>query len=156
MTNAAVKLDPALMWIYGIFSACQVRYGRRFLAQYEGVAIELVHQDWARVLREFARNPAAVKWALENLPDAPVMAPQFRQLCSAAPRPATQLLERPAVTPARLREVRAQLQQIVSQRVPTDSKAWAREVMAKVERGESVSYRARKLAAEALGQGVRA
>ncbi|MFE1574330.1 hypothetical protein ACFIQG_21420 [Comamonas odontotermitis] len=68
MTNAAVKLDPALMWIYGIFSACQVRYGRRFLAQYEGVAIELVHQDWARVLREFARNPAAVKWALENLP----------------------------------------------------------------------------------------
>lgn len=155
MTSPAVQHDPALMWIYGIFSACQVRYGRRFLAQYDGVAIELVHRDWARVLREYACNPAAIKWALENLPDAPVLAPQFRQLCGAAPRPATRQLERPAVSPARLSKVREQLQQIVSHRVPTDSKGWAREVLARADRGEAVSYRAKQMALEVLGKAVR-
>lgn len=156
MMNTDANYSPELVWIYGIFSACQVRYGRRFLAQYEGVAIHLVHKDWARVLRGFAQNPAAVLWALENLPDAPVMAPQFRALCDAAPRPATKLLERPVVSPARLREVRAQLQEIVSKRVPSDGKAWARDVMAKVERGEAVSFRARQLAQQVLGRGVQA
>ena len=63
MSNDVAQLDPSLMWIYGIFSALQVRYGRRFLAQYDGVGINLVHRDWARVLRDFERNPAAVKWA---------------------------------------------------------------------------------------------
>lgn len=159
MTNPAVQHDPALMWIYGIFSALTVRFGRRFLAQYEGVAIDAVHRDWARVLRDYAHNPAAVMWALDNLPDQPPMVSQFKALCASAPKPATKMLSQSMTSPevrARMRELNDELQSVVVNRIPVDGKAWAVNVLARAERGEAVSYGAKRMAMQALGKGVKA
>ena len=62
----------------------------------------------------------------------------------------------PVATPARVREIRQQLQEIVHNRLPRDGKAWARDVLAKIERGEYVSYAAKRNAMAALGLEVRA
>lgn len=138
-------------FVVQIHSALAVRYGRRWLAMWAGLDMELVRADWRRVLRDYAASPGAVMHALDNLPEHVPTAVDFRTLCAAGPRPAWQPLPPPATSEAGkvvMRELLARL------RAPGAAgtaapKSWADSIADRVARGEPVSRAARE-AAEAV------
>lgn len=143
--------DATPDFVVQIHSALAVRYGRRWLAMWAGLDMELVRADWRRVLRDYAANPAAVMHALDNLPEHVPTAADFRTLCAAGPRPAYQPLPRPATSEAGkavMRELLARL------RAPAaaSSRAWVDAIADRVARGEPVSRAAREAAASVLAR----
>ncbi|MBD9395150.1 hypothetical protein [Acidovorax sp. ACV01] len=138
--------DATPDFVVQIHSALAVRYGRRWLAMWAGLDMELVRADWRRVLRDYAGNPSAVMHALDNLPEQVPTAVDFRTLCAAGPRPAYAPLPLPATSEAGkavMRELLARL------RAPDAAppKAWADAIADRVARGEHVSLAAREAAA---------
>lgn len=132
-------------FVVQIHSALAVRYGRRWLAMWAGLDMELVRADWRRVLRDYAGNPRAVMHALDNLPEQVPTAVDFRVLCEAGPRPAWQPLPPPHTSDkgkAVMRELLARL------RAPDAAppKAWADAIAERNARGEPVSRFARDAA----------
>jgi hypothetical protein len=138
--------EPAADFVVQIHSALAVRYGRRWLAMWAGLDMELVRADWRRVLRDYSGNPAAVMHALDNLPEQVPTAVDFRTLCAAGPRPAYQPLPRQATSEAGKAVMRDLLARL---RAPAagPSKAWADVIADRVARGEYVSLAAREAAA---------
>lgn len=138
--------DQAPDFVVQIHSALAVRYGRRWLAMWAGLDMELVRADWRRVLRDYAANPTAVMHALDNLPEHVPTASDFRTLCASGPRPAWQPLP-PPVTSAQGKAVMREL--LARLRVPTaePSMTWADAIADRVARGEHVSLAAREAAA---------
>lgn len=137
--------DSTPNFVVQIHSALAVRYGRRWLAMWAGLDMELVRADWRRVLRDYAGNPGAVMHALDNLPEHVPTAVDFRMLCAAGPRPAYVPLPVPATSEAGkavMRELLARLR--APDAVP--SKAWADAIAERIARGESVSRAAREAA----------
>ena len=57
-------------WIDKIFERLSLRYGRDFLGRWEGMPIGAVKTDWCGVLEGMDKHPAAIGWALDNLPDS--------------------------------------------------------------------------------------
>jgi hypothetical protein len=73
-------------WVDQIFRKLSIRYGRQFMARWDGINEADVKSDWADVLGGFLRRPDAIAFALDNLPtDHPPTATQFRDLCNAMP-----------------------------------------------------------------------
>jgi hypothetical protein len=73
-------------WVDQLFKRLSVRYGRSFMARWEGVEIADVKADWAQVLAGFRARPDCIAYGLDNLPpDRPPTATQFRDLCRAKP-----------------------------------------------------------------------
>lgn len=72
-------------WVDRIFAKLTVRYGQAFMRQYSDLDPALVKADWAEVLAGFDGQPDALKYAIENLPDAPPNATQFRAIARRAP-----------------------------------------------------------------------
>lgn len=73
-------------WIDRVFQKLSVRYGRTFMARWDGIDEELVKADWAEQLGGFLARPDCLAYALDNLPtDRPPTAGQFRELCNAKP-----------------------------------------------------------------------
>jgi hypothetical protein len=66
-------------WIESLFARLTTRYGVAFQRVYADMDIEVVKADWAIALDRIPG--AAIKGALENLPDKPPHAGQFRKLC---------------------------------------------------------------------------
>lgn len=67
-------------WVEALFTRLTVRYGRAFMAQYEGLDLDLIKSDWADALDGV--TPDRIRFALEHLPaDRPPNALQFRSLC---------------------------------------------------------------------------
>jgi hypothetical protein len=128
-------------FVVQIHSALAVRYGRRWLAMWAGLDMELVRADWRRQLREYADNPAAVIHALDNLPDQMVpTAPEFRALCAAAPRPAWRPLPSPATSDkgkAAMRELLARLR--APDAVRMRGRGWSEAILQRREQGECIS-----------------
>lgn len=90
-------LLPQLVEI--IFKKMSLRYGRDFLARYEGLDLDEVIADWIHELRGCEKNPMAIHFALQNLPDnRPPNVAEFRALARRAPAPNEVLaLDRPVV-----------------------------------------------------------
>lgn len=89
------RLDPKL--VESLFARLVVRWGRAFMAQYEGVDLEAVKADWARVLARFQRE--AILYALDNLPAKPMNVEEFRILCRGYRAPEVKRLEAPVGQP---------------------------------------------------------
>lgn len=88
------------LWVERLFSRLQVRYGRQWLAMWEGIEPNAVKADWEETLRDvFARNPKAIAYALENLPERVPTADVFLKLCRQAPWPQLAALPEPVATP---------------------------------------------------------
>lgn len=133
-------------FVVQIHSALAVRYGRRWLAMWAGLDMELVRADWRRVLRDYEGNPAAVMHALDNLPEGVPTAYDFRQLCAAGPRPACQPLPPPATSEAGKRVMRDLLARLRAPAADARPKAWADAIAVRVANGEPVSRAAREAA----------
>jgi hypothetical protein len=81
-----------------IFAKCLLVYGHDFLARWQGIALAEVKADWGRELGVMLSQPHAIKHALENLPERPPNALQFRALCFSY-RPPVRHVELPAPIP---------------------------------------------------------
>ena len=66
-------------WVDALFARLSARYGVAFLRQYGDLDAAVVKADWANVLTGLSAN--AIRAGLENLPDKPPHAGQFRRLC---------------------------------------------------------------------------
>ena len=73
-------------WVDRLFSRLQVRYGSAWTRMWVGIEPEAVKADWASMLGQlFDRNPSALVYGLDHLPDTPPTAGVFLKLCLAAP-----------------------------------------------------------------------
>lgn len=79
----------AIDWL---FSALTVRYGGPFTDRWRDLDLEIVKGDWARQLATFNGNKAAIRFALDHLPEKPPTVIEFKKLCDAAPMPDTPAL----------------------------------------------------------------
>lgn len=93
-----------------VFSRLIATYGRRFLDQWPGLQLSAVKAIWSRELWQIqTRVPHAVAWALDNLPEHPVNAIEFRNLCRQAPAQQLPRLAEPKAQPARVAAALAKL-----------------------------------------------
>lgn len=88
-------------WVEKLFRKLSARYGKAFLGQYDGIALQDVMDDWAEELGGFAQRPEAIGHAVAHLPERAPNVTQFRALCLGAPAPALALPPVPA-DPARV------------------------------------------------------
>lgn len=109
-------------WVNEIFQRLALVYGHDFLRRWEGLDMGAVKADWARELSGFARNPQAIKHALDNLPPAqPPTVLQFRALCIGRPETAGPALPAPKADP----NVVAAVAQVGKRIEGVNPKAWA-------------------------------
>ena len=92
-----------LAWADALFAKLTIRYGASFLAQWPDADPALIKADWCEVLDGFGKFPESIKYALENLPEKPVNAIQFRNIARLSPAPKLQALPEPEVDPAKRR-----------------------------------------------------
>ena len=113
-----------------------VRWGHRFMGQYSGIDPEIVKADWERVLQWYLsdmKRAKAIAWALDNLPDDPIMAPAFKRLCQAMPEPAFRALPEPKPDPARVAAALSAMRRTQEAQDPLD---WARRLRDRHAAGE--------------------
>lgn len=119
-------------WVEKLFRKLSARYGKAFLGQYDGVALEDVMADWAEELGGFGARPEALAHAIANLPERAPNVAQFRALCVGAPSAAPALPPVPA-DPAR---VQAELAKVNRAAQPTDRyTGWIPRGLAALESG---------------------
>jgi hypothetical protein len=68
-----------------VFTKLSLVYGRDFLGRWEGIDLSDVKGDWAHELGGYGGNPAAIKYALQNLPNKAPTVLEFRAICQRAP-----------------------------------------------------------------------
>lgn len=91
-------------WVDRIFEKLTMVYGHQFLGRWSGLDLEAVKADWGRELARFQQNPAALAYALDNLPaNEPPNVLEFRALCNRRPDENPTAL--PAPDPAGLKRV---------------------------------------------------
>lgn len=66
-----------------LFSALMLRYGSPFLDRWRELDLGVVKSDWARMLAGF--RGAALRYALDNLPEKPPTVIEFRKIANQAP-----------------------------------------------------------------------
>lgn len=139
-----------------LFERLTLAYGVQFMAQYEGMPIADVKTDWCEWLSMYGNRLDAVAWALDNLPERPTNAVQFRNLCRQAPAPATPMLPSPPPNPERMRTELAKLAPVLSasKGEARDHKAWARSIVARDAAGERINRASAQFARQALGMPV--
>lgn len=116
-----------------------------------------VKSTWAAELAEFGRTPQSLRriaWGLENLPDRPPSAPEFKRLCRQAPMPDEPRIEAPRADPGRVAAELTKLEPIRAARGASssgvDHRAWARAIVARHEAGERLNGFTLRCAKEAL------
>lgn len=127
-----------MRWVERIFARLAVRYGRPFLARWDGLSMADVHADWADVLRGLDRRPSAIAYALEHLPiDRPPTAGEFRALCNACPQEPIPEVPAPPADPARVAAATAACRGSRPQIL--GARAWAERLRARELAGEHLS-----------------
>lgn len=130
-------------WVQRIFATMRATYGAAFDRQWQcpagtdpadHVAAMLAH--WGRELRAYQQNPAAITYALENLPEHPPNLIEFRALCRRRPDTSAPQLEAPRVPSQRIIEAVAS---IAKPAPKTDPKQWARDLQEREARGEKLT-----------------
>jgi len=123
-----------------LFERLAATYGSTWHRLWDGTPIVDVKTAWAHELSGFADNLKALAWALENLPDYPPNVIQFRALARRAPVLDVLLIESPKADPEKLRQELAKLETVViATKTQAGSKDWARRILGRYERGDSVS-----------------
>lgn len=102
---------------------------------------------WAHQLQAFADRLEAIVWALDELPESPPNVIQFRNLCRSAPAAAAPRPPEPKADPARVAAELAKLGQLRAKpagAVVHSMKAWAYELQARDQAGDTICSYARK------------
>lgn len=101
---------------------------------------------WCHELAAFGRTPEAMQciaWALENLPERPPNAIEFKRLCQQAPSVEAPRLEHRRADPERVAAELAKLAPIMARPAAPDGvnphKAWAHRLKARHEAGDKLS-----------------
>ena len=139
-----------------LFDRLAATYGAAWVRSLGAAPIGEIKSVWDYQLSGFFQNRRAmmaVAWALDNLPDRPPNAVEFKNLCRHAPAIEQPALPAPPADPAR---VAAELAKMAPLRVPAapaacDSKSWARRIIERVRGGEVVSTYSIHAACSALG-----
>ena len=88
-----------------VFKKLSLVYGRDFLGRWEGIDLTDVKSDWAHELSGYEGNPAAIKYALQNLPNKAPTVLEFRSICQRAPdAPIAGHLDAPKANPEIVRK----------------------------------------------------
>lgn len=81
---ASEPLPELPLDIEHVFERLFVRYGHRFLAQWEGAKTATIKDDWAQELQGVTY--AGMQWGLSHLPsDHPPTVGEFRKICGQRP-----------------------------------------------------------------------
>jgi hypothetical protein len=137
-------------WVDYVFSKLTVRYGAKWLGQWEGVPLQAVRVDWSQVLDGLqARDGAALLYGLQYLPDDfPPTATEFRKLCNRCPDPTPQL-PAPEVDRDKAAQVVAKLREIRDAPKQPPRALWDR-LKARLDNGERLPLLEREMVEEAL------
>lgn len=153
MSSTASPADalPA-HWVDQLFRKLSIRYGRQFMARWDGIDEADVKADWAEVLGGFTACPDCIAYGLENLPaDRPPTATQFRDLCRAKPESGQALqLPAPKPDPQRLAAAMATLADIKAKAAAHNPKAWAHSLHAQIQAGRRVTPTIRAMVADVV------
>ena len=114
-----------------------------------------VKSAWAHELAEFGRREsmARIVWALDNLPDRPPSAPEFKRLCRQAP--VTEELALP-LPKADQKKVYAELSKLapikaaMSSVTSNGNKDWAHRILARHDQGDKILPYTLKCAQQAV------
>ena len=122
------------LWVERLFARLQVRYGRQWLAMWEGIDPNAVKADWEDTLRDvYTRNPRAIVYALENLPERVPTADVFLRICRQANWPQLAALPEPASPPDPVR-VKAAVQAMLETKSRLVSRSLAQQCIDNIER----------------------
>jgi hypothetical protein len=121
-------------WLDRVFGLMLARYGSAWTAKWAGIDMAAVRADWCNVLAGLQNRPEAVRYGLDNLPDAPPTAVQFRTACNRTPEPMPVALPAPMADPEVVAKVRGAF--VVED---NDPKAWAHRLKAKEVSGYRLS-----------------
>lgn len=134
-----------------LFDNLSLRYGSVFTDRWRDIDLKIVKADWALQLGQ--QPPAAVRWAMENLPSQPPMVMDFKRLCIQAPQEYVALRSDFRVrgpTEREKEEIAALIASFAGKRLRTD-REWAYRL---IERHESREFEstaaALKMAREAI------
>jgi len=120
-----------------LFERLLATYGTDFTRMYSGLSIAAVKSAWAHELQ--AQPLDAIAWALDNLPERPMNAIAFKNLCRRAPGPVFQALPLPKPEPKRVAAELGRLGQVRAAALATnaggDPKSWADRLQAKMSFG---------------------
>lgn len=140
-----------------IFAAMRATYGAAFDRQWECPAgvdpvkhAQGMKAFWARELGPLQREPEALRYALDNLPDQPPNLVQFKAICNRSPAPAFKALPAPDFDRERATDALALAKSAVSAGV-NHPKAWAVRIVESAAQGIKVPSYNLRLAREALG-----
>lgn len=73
-------------WVDALFARLFARYGDAWLRKWDGVPPHAMKADWSAMLQPFRdRHPAAMEYAIDNLPQWPPTSDEFARICRNAP-----------------------------------------------------------------------
>jgi hypothetical protein len=148
-------------WVERLFARLQVRYGNAWSRQWAGIDPAAVKADWASVLGAlYERNPQALAYGLDNLPDTIPSVTAFLRLCAQAPSE-TRALPAPVADKALAAEVlgkiAAAIQQHPARSQHTEGAFFVAKMRAITERGGKLTPPQRHVLAccnQMLGNGA--
>jgi hypothetical protein len=132
-------------WINRLFARLGVHYGAAWTRMWEGPPMEAVRADWAEKLSGLEFKLEAIRYGLDNLPDYPPTAVQFRAACNRMPEPMPVALPQPPASPEVVAKVVGAF--VVSDRDPL---AWAYRLKAREINGDRLLQFQRDAWREAL------
>lgn len=138
-----------------LFERLTATYGRQFLGMYEGLDANAIKTSWAHELSGYAKRLHDVAWALENLPERPPNAIEFRNLCRKAPQPETPRLPEPPADPARMRaelEKLAPVMQATRELGKPANTEWAVRITDRHAAGDRIAPATLRIARQALAR----
>ena len=124
-----------------VLAAMAASYGAAWDRSLGQAPINDVKTRWAYAIEPFLHNAAAkraILWALDNLPERPPNAIQFRALCHQAPAVEAPRLEAPEADPARIARELAKLSEIRQAPAQPTNNDWARRIISNHENGIEV------------------
>lgn len=141
-------------WVQHIWTVLRANYGAHFDRQWQCPAgvepaehVASLMAVWGEKLGGFAKNPAAIRHALDNLPADPPNLLQFRALCIGRPEPAPLALPAPPADPARVAAAMATVVKLQAE----SPKDWAWRLKEREESGERLSMAQKAMWRAALG-----
>ncbi len=137
-----------------IFERLTGVYGRRFLDLYDGMPMDEVKVAWSRELANYAtpKGLQAIRWGLNNLPEQPPTAVQFRLLCRNAPTVEPPRLKDPAPNPQRVAAELARLQKVRAEVLDQHGSDDFARLAERAARGERLNPTQRTMLAAARGR----
>lgn len=123
-------------WVDNLFARLGVRYGDSFTRQWQDADPAAVKRDWAEVLAGFEQHPDSIAYALENLPDRPPNAQQFRAICRNAPPPVVKQLPAPKADAS---VARAAIERLKALKSREPSAEWAAKLSERERQGDRLT-----------------